>query len=236
MTQVVNQFAISQEKGAMDLRFNPNVVSAQIDSAEAATLVPGQGVKMVDSANGVPKLIKCALNTDDVFGVLPFDQRRSSFVALDYVEVAAMRGNVIVMEASAAIARWARVMLVISGSKVVTASGTGTVIGRAYDKAAGSGSLIRVMLDLPGESYAESAFAQAANVAAVLGTLTGTVTGTIVNVAAAACAGGSTPTAAQVDTAVAALALSTNLALKELQTVLNAEIAALKTANLQASA
>ncbi len=76
---------------------------------------------------------------------------------------------------------------------------------------------------------------QAANVAALAGTLTGSVTGTIVNVAAAACAGDAEPSAAQVDTAVAALALSTNLALKELQTKLNAEIAALKLTNIQAS-
>jgi hypothetical protein len=83
---------------------------------------------------------------------------------------------------------------------------------------------------------------QAANVAALAGTLTGTTTGTMVNVAAAAgaCAGGATPTAAQVDTAIATAVLdlvtSTNLALKELQTKVNAEIAALKLTNIQASA
>lgn len=66
--------------------------------------------------------------------------------------------------------------------------------------------------------------------AALAGTLTGTVDGTINDVAAAAgaCAGESTPTATQVDTAiataVAALVTSTNLALKELQTQLNASL------------
>jgi len=81
----------------------------------------------------------------------------------------------------------------------------------------------------------------ATNVTALGGTLTGTVTGTMVNTAAAAggCAGGAEPSAANVDTAiataVAALVLSTNLALKELQTKQNAEIAALKVAGLQAS-
>lgn len=74
--------------------------------------------------------------------------------------------------------------------------------------------------------------ANAANVPALAGTLTGTVDGTINNVAAAACAGGADPTAAQVDTAVAALALSTNLALKEIQTTLNLLLAAMKTAGL----
>lgn len=66
------------------------------------------------------------------------------------------------------------------------------------------------------------------SVAELGGTLTGTVTGTMADVAAAAgaCAGGSTPTATQVDTAIATavadLVTSTNLALKELQTQVNA--------------
>ncbi len=66
-------------------------------------------------------------------------------------------------------------------------------------------------------------------VANLLGTLTGTVDGTINDVAAAACAGAATPTAAQVDTAVAALSLSTNLALKEIFTKLNELIDAAQT-------
>ena len=55
------------------------------------------------------------------------------------------------------------------------------------------------------------------------GTLTGTLsaTGTIVDVAAAACAGGATPTATQVDTAIDTLENSTNLALKELASRMN---------------
>ncbi len=76
---------------------------------------------------------------------------------------------------------------------------------------------------------------QAANVAALAGSLTGTTTGTIINVAAAVCGGGATPASTDVDTCVAALSLSTNLALKELQVKLNAEIAALKATNVQAS-
>ncbi len=76
---------------------------------------------------------------------------------------------------------------------------------------------------------------QAANVAALAGTLTGTVTGTMADVAADACAGGATPANTDVDACVASLALEINLQLKELQTKLNAEIAALKLTNIQAS-
>jgi len=69
-------------------------------------------------------------------------------------------------------------------------------------------------------------------VANLLGTLTGTVDGTINDVAAAACAGGATPTAAQVDTAIDSLEASTNLALKELHVKLNELIDALQAKNM----
>lgn len=77
--------------------------------------------------------------------------------------------------------------------------------------------------------------AQILNVAAVAGTLTGTVDGTIANVAASACAGGATPAASDVDTAIASLATSINVQLKEIVTILNAQIAATKTSTAQAS-
>lgn len=242
MSQLVNQFSQAPVKGQMDLRFNMNVVSCRVKSDESSALVHGQSVKIVDLADGVPTVTAVAADTDDVFGFVSYSNKDQSFAAGDMLEIAALRGNVMYMEASAAIARWARVAVVVSGSKVVTASGTKTVIGRAYDKAATSGDLIRVVIDLPGESYAESAFAQAANVAALAGTLTGTVTGTMADVTADAPAtpGGATPTAANVDTgintALAGLITAVNLQLKELQTKVNAEIAALKAANLQASA
>jgi predicted RecA/RadA family phage recombinase len=78
-------------------------------------------------------------------------------------------------------------------------------------------------------------------IAAVAGTLTGTVDGTIADIAATAAstAGTTTPSAAQVDagiaTAVASIVTGTNTQLKELQTTVNALIAALKVAGLMAS-
>jgi len=150
MSQSPNQFAQTQQKGAMDLQMNSNVVSCQIDVSSAGGLVPGQAVKMVDSANGVPKVVECAAASDDVFGFLIYDIRRQTFPALAYVEVAALRDNVVYLEASAAIARNASVMIVIAGSKVALATTGNRVVGRAYDKAASSGDLIRVVVDLPG--------------------------------------------------------------------------------------
>ena len=80
--------------------------------------------------------------------------------------------------------------------------------------------------------------ATAANVVGLTGSLTGTPNGEMENIAAAAgaCAGGSSPTAGNVDaaiaTAVAPIVTGTNLQLKELQMKLNATLAALKNVGL----
>jgi len=129
-----------------------------------------------------------------------------------------------------AIAQGARVYW--NGSAATATGSTNTLMGVAMKAAASN--LVQVKLIALGDTEPGN-LTQAANVAALGGTLTGTVAGTMVDVAAAACGGTMTPAASDVDTAVAALALSTNLALKELQTAFNAEIAALKAAGLQAS-
>jgi hypothetical protein len=150
MTLSQNQFAQSPTKGQMDLRYNPNTISCQVKSDEATALVPGQCVKIVDSAGGVPKVTAATVNTDDVFGIVAYSNKQSSFAAGDAVEISFFRGNVMYMEASAAIARGEKVSPVITGSKIVGHSGALRVIGRALDKAALDGDLIRVIIDLPG--------------------------------------------------------------------------------------
>lgn len=150
MSLSINQFAMSPVQGQMDLRFNPGVISGQIDTTSAGSLIPGQPVKMVDSAGGVPKFVECAADTDDVYGFITYDIKSQLFNAGDRVEVAAMRDNVMYMTASAAIARNAKVMIVVSGSKVATATTGKTIVGRALDKASLNGDLIRVTIDLPG--------------------------------------------------------------------------------------
>ena len=167
MTQIQNQFEQSTEKGKQDLFFNSNTLPCEIHSTETATLVPGQAVKLYDSAGGVPKVVKIAADTDKIFGIIPYIVKKSSFVAGDRLEVAS-ESNVIVMEASAAIARGAQVMPVVAGSKVATATAGKTIMGFAYDKAADAGDLIRVYL-LP---YVNSAISgTAADTVAILPTV-----------------------------------------------------------------
>lgn len=143
-----NQFAQSSVKGALDLKMPQFTISAVVDVSESGTLIAGQPVKMVDSAGGVPKVVAIAAITDKVLGFINYGIKESTYVAGDAVEISLAK-NVMYMEASAAIARGANVMPVISGVKVATATASNSIIGWAFDKAAGSGELIRVVIETP---------------------------------------------------------------------------------------
>ncbi len=140
MSQIPNQFSQTVTKGMQDLRFNPNTIPCAVKSDEATALVPGQLVKLVDSAGGVPKVTAITADTDAVFGAVAYNGKDQSFAAGKAVEIA-IAGNVIYMEASAAIARGAAVMGVVSGAKVASATVGKTTIGFALDKAAGNAAL-----------------------------------------------------------------------------------------------
>lgn len=150
MAQTMNQFNQAPVQGMLDLRFNPNTISCAIDVSSAGSLVPGTAVKVVDNAGGVPKVVECAADTDDVFGFINYNIKNAKFNAYDAVEISAFRDNVMYMTAGAAIARNAKVEIVVASVKVITATSGKTIVGRAYDKAAADGDIIRVVIDLPG--------------------------------------------------------------------------------------
>jgi hypothetical protein len=152
----LNQFSQTPVVGQMDLRFNPGVVSCILDSTSAGNLLPGQPVKVVDGYGGTPHVVECAANSDDVFGFIAYSIKDQVFNAGMKLEIAAMRDNVMYMQASAAIARNAQVAIVIglTDPLVVTATAGMTIVGRAYDKALAAGSVIRVQIDLPGTTHA----------------------------------------------------------------------------------
>ncbi len=147
MAQNSNQFNITNEKGALTLVPNINVIDALIDKDESATLIPGDAVKIKDIA-GKLKIEKATGSTDAIFGFLPFDVRTSEFVANDAVKVA-LRDCVMVMEASAAIAVGASLEIDTTTMKVATATGVNTVIGTAFKKAVVDGDLIDVFIGTP---------------------------------------------------------------------------------------
>lgn len=150
MSLTQNQFSQIPVQGQLDLGRNYETIACQVDTTTGGSLVPGQAVKMYDSAGGVPKVVECAADTDDVFGFLNYDLKNATFGSGDPVEVSQFRGNVMYMTASAAIARNAQVMIVVASKKVATATSGKRIIGRALDKATADGDVIRVEIDLPG--------------------------------------------------------------------------------------
>lgn len=144
-----NQFSQSVVKGLLDLRHNSQTLSVRVNSG-SADLVAGQAVKLVDAAGALPEVTAATADEDDIFGFVNYNNKSNTHGAGDMIEISFFRGNVMYMEASAAIARGASVMIVVTGNKVATATATNRVIGRALDKAAADGDLIRVIIDLPG--------------------------------------------------------------------------------------
>ena len=149
MTQLINQFEMGKEKGQLDLRFNANTFSCRADS----TLVPGQAVKLVNAAGGVPNVTAVTADTDEVFGFVSKSKRRDAIEAGDVVEIS-LTSNVMYMIAGEAIAPNAMVMYVTASGKVLNATGVTKIIcGRALDKASADGDLIRVYI----KSFADTA-------------------------------------------------------------------------------
>ena len=145
MTQFQNQFAQTNEKGKLDLALNVNTISCEVSANQATALVAGQAVTIEDSIGGVPKVLAAAADSDRIFGFVNYSLKDINFAAHARVEISRYT-NVMLMEASAAIARGAKVAIVVSGQKVVTAGEGQTVVGEALDKALASGNLIRVQI------------------------------------------------------------------------------------------
>lgn len=146
-----NQFAQKGVVGMIDMRFPYNSVSVQIDSSQSDALYAGAAVKMVDSAGGVPKVVGCSAESDEVLGFINFDVKTVQFVAGSMAEIS-MAGNVMYLFATAAIARGVEVSLDLTtmGGVQAASGNTGdTIVGWAFDKASAAGDLIRVFLKTP---------------------------------------------------------------------------------------
>lgn len=146
-----NSFAQSKLVGMIDMRFPYNTISVQINSTQATALYPGAAVKMVDSADGVPKVIGCSANSDEVLGFINFDIKTLSFAANTMCEIS-MSGNVVFLYATGAIARGVQVSLDITTNGGVRSSAGHTgdkIVGWALDKASAAGDLIRIFVKTP---------------------------------------------------------------------------------------
>lgn len=146
-----NQFAQTPIVGMIDLRFDYDTVAAQIDVSQVTALYAGMAVKVVDSTDGVPKVIGCAANADNVFGFINFDIKTVQYVAGSMCELS-QGGNVIYLYATGPISRGKQVTLdLTTGGGVaqsVPSSGN-NIVGWSFDKAVSAGTLIRVKLICP---------------------------------------------------------------------------------------
>lgn len=150
MTLSVNQFAPSDVKGDVKNKNAGFRYDGRITHAETATLIPGDAVILADVAGSGLEFLLATAATDDIFGFVQYESaKKNSYAADDYVTIASDY-TLIVMEASAAIARGAAVQFVPSGSKVATRT-SGKVVGRAMQKAAADTNLIKVLVkaDIP---------------------------------------------------------------------------------------
>lgn len=152
--QNVNAFAQSPQLGMIDLRFDPDTVSVMISPNQATALFAGAAVKIDASAgnDGVPKVIGCAANADEVFGFLNYDIKSQDFRAGKMAECS-QAGNVMYLYSTTAITRGTRVTLDLStngGVGALVGSSGNDVVGWAYDGATAAGQLIRVKLITPG--------------------------------------------------------------------------------------
>lgn len=152
-----NQFTQSPIVGQIDLRFDYNTVSAQIDVSQATPLYAGMPVKLVPytSPNTAPKVVGIAATTDEVFGYINFDIKTVAYNAGSLCELS-QAGNVIYLYSSAAITQGTQVTPVLStGGGVAQATGSSgsNIVGFAYDGAAAAGVLIRVKLACPSFSF-----------------------------------------------------------------------------------
>jgi hypothetical protein len=147
-----NQFSQNPIVGMIDMRFNTDTIAAQIDVSQSTPLYAGMAVKVVDSADGIPKVIGCAADSDGVFGFINFDIKSLAFNAGDRCEIS-QAGNVMYLYCTGAVARGSQVTLDLSVGSGAVAQATGssgnTIVGWAFDHGAGAGSLIRVKLTVP---------------------------------------------------------------------------------------
>ncbi|PHS61010.1 MAG: hypothetical protein COB09_18865 [Thalassobium sp.] len=142
MTQGLNQFAMTAEKGQLTLDPNWDTLNCQVDNGQVADLVTAQAVLLATTTGAQLPVISITAVTDAIFGFVTYNTRTDSYAANKQVKIA-RRGDVMIMEASAAITRGALLEVLIAGNKVVTKT-SGTTIGKALDIALADGDLIRV--------------------------------------------------------------------------------------------
>lgn len=112
-------------------------------------LVVGDFVKLKDVANAsTPVVEKISATTEEPFGVIAYNAVKNEFENGEMVTVCSDY-TILTLEASAAITAGSKVMPVIAGQKVATATATNYAVGIALQKASAAGDLIDVLIKAP---------------------------------------------------------------------------------------
>jgi hypothetical protein len=144
-----NSFAQTTLLGQVDQKFNYNTKSVQIGSTQTGVLYPGQAVKWVaTNSGGVPQVVACTVNTDQVMGYIEFDIRNQNFAANQMCNIS-QGGNVIYLYATTAISAGAQVCSDAANNGVQATGNSACVVGWAMDQATAYGALIRINLSTP---------------------------------------------------------------------------------------
>lgn len=165
----VNQFAQIPVVGMLDLETAPaTVLTGAVSVDQVTALVAGQGVKVENTAGGVPKVLALASSSETPNFLVVRNLKDQNFPASARLELAG-DGAIIWMNANAAIARWAAVELDnATPGNVGPAAGVNPVVGIAFDSASVTGQLIRVLVQLPRVASASNGALRTVNVTATL--------------------------------------------------------------------
>jgi hypothetical protein len=149
-SQGINQFAMASFLGMIDLKVgNTNVTAGQVDVTQSGLLYGGSAVKVIDGPNGIPTIVACTADTDNVWGFIVYDIKSQAYAIGSRCEIA-QQGSCIWLFATTAIARGSQVVLDLTSSGAVqAATGVDTIVGYAFDQATAYGQLIRVILTTP---------------------------------------------------------------------------------------
>lgn len=152
MEQKLNQFAVTPLKAVV--RNADEGQRYEVQNGGTAELVPGDVVKLKDVASKTIVVEKITATTDVPFGMVEYESAKGNVYKEKDILTVASDYSIITCEASAAISVGAKVMPVIEGQKVATATATNYAIGIALEKATVNGDIIRVLLQKP-EKVAE---------------------------------------------------------------------------------
>ncbi len=146
--QSQNAFSPSPNQGMLDLSFNTDTITVQIDKDEDP-LYASQAVAFTQEAGSPPRVEAISADTDTVNGMLNYNIKDKTFKP-EYQAEMSLGGNVMYLVSTEAIARGAPVMVVTDAPGLIATATSGKqVIGYALDVASASGQLIRVKLQLP---------------------------------------------------------------------------------------